>query len=146
MIQGRADHFELDPQHSLCSVQRRRPQLSPSCKLPCACSLWALHQAADRWRAVWSRGGLVMSAAMQVEAELRELDPAEAAEYLQSLGASEGGLASLISAAYRQLGLLTYFTTGSRPSQNAAQAGPACGCQPTWQSVPAWTCWLAGSL
>ena len=68
---------------------------------------------------------------LQVEAELRELDPAEAAEHLQSLGASEGGLASLISAAYRQLGLLTYFTTGSRPSQYAAQAGPACGCQPT---------------
>ncbi len=52
---------------------------------------------------------------MQVEAELRELDPAEAEEYLQSLGASEGGLTSLISAAYRQLGLLTYFTTGTFP-------------------------------
>ena len=52
---------------------------------------------------------------MQVEAELRELDPAEAEEYLQSLGATEGGLASLISAAYRQLGLLTYFTTGRPP-------------------------------
>lgn len=36
----------------------------------------------------------------------------EAAEYLESLGASEGGLASLIRTAYRQLGLLTYFTTG----------------------------------
>jgi ribosome-binding ATPase YchF (GTP1/OBG family) len=48
----------------------------------------------------------------QVEAELRELDPVEAAEYLESLGASEGGLASLIRTAYRQLGLLTYFTTG----------------------------------
>ena len=51
-----------------------------------------------------------------MEAELRELDPAEAEEYLQSLGASEGGLTSLISAAYRQLGLLTYFTTGACPS------------------------------
>ena len=71
---------------------------------------------------------------MQVEAELRELDPAEAEEYLQSLGATEGGLASLISAAYRQLGLLTYFTTGKRPShdgprqsQSAAdRGGPPC--------------------
>ena len=52
---------------------------------------------------------------MQVEAELRDLDPAEAEEYLQSLGASEGGLTSLIKAAYRQLGLLTYFTTGAAP-------------------------------
>jgi ribosome-binding ATPase YchF (GTP1/OBG family) len=49
---------------------------------------------------------------MQVEAELRDLDPTEAAEYLESLGANEGGLSSLIQAAYRQLGLRTYFTTG----------------------------------
>ena len=48
----------------------------------------------------------------QVEAELRELDPVEAAEYLESLGAREGGLASLIRAAYSLLGLRTYFTTG----------------------------------
>ena len=65
---------------------------------------------------------------MQVEAELRELDPAEAEEYLQSLGASEGGLASLISAAYRQLGLLTYFTTGSLHSHSVTLAEPACNC------------------
>lgn len=49
---------------------------------------------------------------MQVEAELVELDKEEAAEFLASLGASEGGLSSLIKATYRQLGLLTYFTTG----------------------------------
>ena len=79
----------------------------------------------------WLRSGLPM----QVEAELRELDPAEAEEYLQSLGATEGGLASLIKAAYRQLGLLTYFTTGTCPSQRNAQAQPACSCQSTWQSL-----------
>ncbi len=43
-------------------------------------------------------GGVV-----QVEAELKELDAEEAAEYLESLGASEGGLNSLIAATYRQL-------------------------------------------
>ncbi|CAK0772762.1 hypothetical protein CVIRNUC_003997 [Coccomyxa viridis] len=59
----------------------------------------------------------VIIVSAQVEAELRELDPAEAEEYLQSLGASEGGLASLISAAYRQLGLLTYFTTGEKETR-----------------------------
>lgn len=48
----------------------------------------------------------------QVEAELNELDKAEAAEYLESLGVTEGGLGALIQATYRQLGLLTYFTTG----------------------------------
>ena len=50
---------------------------------------------------------------MQVEAELTELDREEAAEYLSSLGAESGGLASLIKATYKQLGLITYFTTGA---------------------------------
>ena len=50
---------------------------------------------------------------LQVEAELQELDEADAKEYLEGLGVSEGGLRSLIGATYKQLGLLTYFTTGS---------------------------------
>jgi ribosome-binding ATPase YchF (GTP1/OBG family) len=48
-----------------------------------------------------------------VEAELQELEEAEAKEYLQSLGVQEGGLRSLINATNKQLGLLTYFTTGA---------------------------------
>ena len=36
--------------------------------------------------------------AAQVESELKELDPEEAAEYLESLGATEGGLGSLVRA------------------------------------------------
>lgn len=48
-----------------------------------------------------------------MEAELQELEEAEAKEYLQSLGVQEGGLRSLINATYKQLGLLTYFTTGT---------------------------------
>lgn len=57
---------------------------------------------------------------LQVEAELTELDAEEAAEYLASLGAKEGGLKSLIKATYRQLGLLTYFTTGAAASPGCA--------------------------
>ena len=49
---------------------------------------------------------------VQVEAELQELEKEEADEYLASLGVEEGGLRSLVQATYRQLGLLTYFTTG----------------------------------
>lgn len=48
----------------------------------------------------------------QVESELKDLEAAEAAEYLASLGVQEGGLSSLIRSTYRQLGLQTYFTTG----------------------------------
>lgn len=50
----------------------------------------------------------------QVEAELKELSEEEASEYLQSLGAEEGGLSSLIAATYTQLGLRTYFTVGPK--------------------------------
>lgn len=53
----------------------------------------------------------------QVEAELNELDPEEASEYLADLGVEEGGLKSLIRATYKQLGLLTYFTTGEQETR-----------------------------
>ncbi len=48
----------------------------------------------------------------QVEAELAELDDEEAKEYLESLGLEESGLAVLARAAYRLLGLQSYFTAG----------------------------------
>jgi obg-like ATPase 1 len=53
----------------------------------------------------------------QVEAELNELDPQEASEYLSSLGVEEGGLKSLIRATYKELGLRTYFTTGEKETR-----------------------------
>jgi hypothetical protein len=48
----------------------------------------------------------------QVEAELAELDADEAKEFLESLGLEESGLAVLARAAYRLLGLQSYFTAG----------------------------------
>lgn len=48
----------------------------------------------------------------KVEADLAELDAAEAAEYLEALGLSEPGLNTLIREAYRLLGLQSYFTAG----------------------------------
>jgi GTP-binding protein YchF len=47
-----------------------------------------------------------------VEAELTELPPAEAAEYLSSYGLTESGLQRLISATYRLLGLMSFVTAG----------------------------------
>jgi GTP-binding protein YchF len=47
------------------------------------------------------------------EAELSDIqDPAEKSEFLADVGLSESGLASLIHAAYRLLGLRTFFTAG----------------------------------
>ena len=45
-------------------------------------------------------------------AELAEMDPEEAREYLEALGLPESGLARLIHEAYRLLGLQSYFTSG----------------------------------
>ena len=50
----------------------------------------------------------------EVEAELSELEPDEAAEYLESLGLKEPGLAVLARAAYRLLGLQSFFTAGPK--------------------------------
>jgi len=48
----------------------------------------------------------------KVESELAELDEAEAREYLDTLGLEKPGLWVLIHAAYRLLGLQSYFTAG----------------------------------
>ncbi len=45
-------------------------------------------------------------------AELSEMDPDEAKEYMEALGLGESGLARLIRGAYELLGLQSYFTSG----------------------------------
>eukprot|EP00899_Mesostigma_viride_P022487 jgi/Mesvir1/3422/Mv11924-RA.1 len=59
----------------------------------------------------------VVVVSAQVEAELIELDEAERKEFLASLGATEGGLATVVRAAYNILGLRTYFTTGEKETR-----------------------------
>ncbi|MGH7611483.1 MAG: redox-regulated ATPase YchF [Candidatus Dormibacteria bacterium] len=50
----------------------------------------------------------------RLEAELSELDQAEAAEFLSSLGLTESGLGRLTHAGYAALGLQTFFTAGEK--------------------------------
>ncbi len=50
----------------------------------------------------------------KVEADVAELDAAEAAEYLAESGLDEPGLNTLIREAYRLLGLQSYFTAGEK--------------------------------
>ena len=50
----------------------------------------------------------------KVEAELSELEPEEASEYLESLGLEHSGLETLAQAAYRLLGLQSFFTAGPK--------------------------------
>jgi len=64
-----------------------------------------------------TEGAEVVLISAQVEAELVELSAAERADFLESLGVSEGGLRSLIRATYELLGLRTYFTTGPKETR-----------------------------
>ena len=52
-----------------------------------------------------------------MESELNELDAVARAAFLAELGVEQGGLQSLIRAAYSQLGLQTYFTTGEKETR-----------------------------
>ena len=58
---------------------------------------------------------IVISA--QIESELVDLPPEEAAEYLKGLGVVGSGVDSLIRAVYHLLGLRTYLTTGEAESR-----------------------------
>ncbi|MDO5709477.1 MAG: redox-regulated ATPase YchF, partial [Coriobacteriales bacterium] len=57
-------------------------------------------------------GAMVVPISAKVESELIELDPEEAAEFLADLGLEQSGLATLAQAAYKLLGLQSYFTAG----------------------------------
>jgi GTP-binding protein YchF len=57
-------------------------------------------------------GNSVIPICAKLEEELAQLTPAEAQEYLQSLGLQETGLNRLIKAAFSTLDLITYLTTG----------------------------------
>jgi len=50
----------------------------------------------------------------KVEAELGELDPAEAAEYLRELGVTDSGVSQLIGKTYELLGLASFLTQGEK--------------------------------
>jgi len=50
----------------------------------------------------------------QIESDLIDLSPEDAAEFLKDLGVSESGMGPLIRATYHLLGLQTYFTAGEK--------------------------------
>ena len=64
---------------------------------------------------------VVVSAA--IESELVEMEPEDRAEYLGELGLKESGLAKIIRAGYKLLGLQTFFTVG--PKEARAWTFPA---------------------
>ncbi|MEX0885814.1 MAG: redox-regulated ATPase YchF [Phycisphaeraceae bacterium] len=61
-----------------------------------------------------AEGGLVVPVCAKLEAELAELDEADRAELLESVGLAEPALHVLARAAYKLLGLHSYFTAGPK--------------------------------
>lgn len=59
-----------------------------------------------------AEGAEVVTISAKVEAEIAELEDEEKEMFLQELGLTESGLNRLIKAAYKLLGLYTYFTAG----------------------------------
>ncbi len=59
-------------------------------------------------------GAEVVAVCAAIEAEIAQLDEAERSEFLAELGLKEPGLNRVIRAAYRLLGLETFFTAGPK--------------------------------
>jgi ribosome-binding ATPase len=59
-------------------------------------------------------GAAVVPACAAIESEISQLEEADRAEFLAELGLAEPGLDRVIRAAYRLLGLQTYFTAGEK--------------------------------
>ncbi|HET6440700.1 MAG TPA: DUF933 domain-containing protein [Anaeromyxobacter sp.] len=59
-----------------------------------------------------ARSAQVLALCAAVEAEIAQLDPAEQPEFLKSLGLAEPARARFLSAAYRLLDLISFFTVG----------------------------------
>lgn len=59
-----------------------------------------------------AEGAEVVPISAKVESEIAELEGEDKAMFLEELGLSESGLDRLINAAYKLLGLYTYFTAG----------------------------------
>lgn len=62
-------------------------------------------------------GSEVFVICAEIENEIAQLEPEEAAEFLESLGLSESGLDRLVAASYKLLGLISFLTTGEKETR-----------------------------
>ncbi len=75
------------------------------------------HIRAVREYAATHLGSEAVVISAQIESELSELPPEEAAEFLSGLGVTDSGVSQLIRAVYHLLGLRTYLTTGPKETR-----------------------------
>ncbi|OGC21940.1 redox-regulated ATPase YchF [candidate division WOR-1 bacterium RIFOXYB2_FULL_42_35] len=62
-------------------------------------------------------GSKVVAICSKLEAELKDLEPEEAKEFLESAGQKETGLNRFISASYKLLGLISFFTANNKEAR-----------------------------
>src|SRR5207302_8667459 len=79
-----------------------------------------------------AQGAIAVVVCAQLEAELAELDPEDAADMRESYGLAEGGLEALAEAVWEAGGLITFFTAGEPevrawPVEREASAPVAAG-------------------
>ena len=75
----------------------------------------AMTEKVAEMAAAQGAGSVVISA--RIEEEISQLDPDEAAMFLEEMGLHEAGLDRLIRAGYDLLGLQTYFTIGPKEAR-----------------------------
>ena len=106
----------------IATIEKALPRLSEEemaaikdlCLLTCKPMLYIANVDEDKLGAELPEidGQVPVPICAKTEADLSELDPEDAAMFMEELGLSESGLARLIREAYKLLGLQSYFTSG----------------------------------
>ena len=64
-----------------------------------------------------THGAEIVVISARIEEEMMDLEPDDAAMFLQELGVADSGVSDLIKAVYQLLGLRTYLTTGEKETR-----------------------------
>ncbi len=102
------DFFLLSSKPTIFACNVNEGELAGAQKDPASHPLVARVQA----YAAESHNAEAVAISANIEEELIELEPAEAAEFLADMGVEDSGVSTLIRAVYHLLGLRTYLTTG----------------------------------
>lgn len=110
------------PARSLALSDEEKTLIKPLCLLTIKPAMYVANVAEDGFSGnpllervqalAESEGAPVVALCAAIESEIAELDDADKAEFLETLGLEEPGLDRLIRAGYKLLGLQTYFTAG----------------------------------
>ncbi|AVG15845.1 redox-regulated ATPase YchF [Chromobacterium vaccinii] len=110
------------PARSLALSDEEKALIKPLCLLTIKPAMYVANVAEDGFSGnpllervqalAESEGAPVVALCAAIESEIAELDDADKAEFLETLGLEEPGLDRLIRAGYKLLGLQTYFTAG----------------------------------